>query len=86
MVAELALIHAPALGGVRGRRFQELAIGRIATLVEAAGRGAPTRGAETVASAIIGVIACQIRRGEARRVRELTEEVVRLARLPAVGV
>jgi AcrR family transcriptional regulator len=87
-LAELALVHAPALGGKRGRRFQEIAVERIAALVGAAeaGTGAGAGGTETIASAIIGVIACQVRRGEADRVGELAEEVVRLARLPAVGV
>jgi AcrR family transcriptional regulator len=87
-LAELVLIHAPALGGERGRRFQEIAVEKIAALLESAvaRKGAKARGAETIASAIIGVIACQLRRGEADRVGELTEEIVRLARLPTVSV
>lgn len=87
-LAELALIHAPALGGRRGRRFQDDALAAIARLIEGAvpGDGSTERGLETIASAIVGVIACQVRRGEAGRAGDLADEVVRLARLPAVGV
>jgi AcrR family transcriptional regulator len=87
-LAELALIHAPALGGKRGRHFQEVAVEGITHLVGIAGKGGDgdARTAETIASAIIGVVACQLRRGEAERIGELAEELVRLARLAAVGV
>jgi AcrR family transcriptional regulator len=83
ILAELALVHAPALGGERGRRFQERVINGIAELL-AIDQGPGTRGTEMIASAIMGVIGCQIRRGEAERVGELSEEVVRLAGLARV--
>ena len=85
-IAELALIHGPALGGQRGRRSQEVAMSTITALLGEVGEGRPARGSETIASAIIGVIACRLRRGEAERIGDLAEEIVRLARLPAVGV
>jgi AcrR family transcriptional regulator len=71
-LAELALIHAPALGGKQGRRFQEIAIGAVAGLLSG-GNGDRAAGTETSASAIIGVIACRLRRGEALRVGEMRE-------------
>ena len=88
IVAEFGLIHAPALGGERGQRFQEAAIEAIARLVQTAGggKGKSAPGTETIAIAILGVIAYWVRRGEADRVDELAAQVLRLARLPAVGV
>ncbi len=85
-LAELAFIHGPALGGERGRHFQEVAIEAISALpAAAAGAKAPARGSETIASAIIGVIACGLRRGEAEQLDEVAGELVRLAGLGAVG-
>jgi AcrR family transcriptional regulator len=81
-LAELALIHAPALGGEQGRRFQEIAIEAVAGLLSG-GNGDRAARTETSASAIIGVIACQVRRREAARAADLTDEVVQLAKLPA---
>jgi AcrR family transcriptional regulator len=85
--AELALIHAPALGGERGRRFQEIAVEAIAILPAAAGAATEkgVRGTETIAGAMIGVIACKLRHGEADRVGEPAGELMRLAMLPAIG-
>lgn len=84
-LAELALIHAPAMGGERGRRAQEMAIAGIAQLL-GPDEPADSPGMETIASAIIGVIACRIRRGEAELAGELVGEVMCLAKLPASGV
>lgn len=87
IIAEFGLIHAPTLGGDAGRRFQEAAIEAIAGLLGAGGgkrKNAPA--AETIAIAILGLISYQVRRGEAKQVAELGEEVMRLARLAGVGV
>ena len=81
-MAELALVHAPALGGKRGRRFQEIALEAIAGLVVSAETGEyPKPAGMVTASAIIGMIACQVRRGEDGKVLELADEMVQLASL-----
>jgi AcrR family transcriptional regulator len=78
-LSELALVHAPALGGERGRRFQQSAIEGIGTLL-GLDQG-ERRGQQMIASAVMGLIAFQIRVGEAKRAGELADEVVRLAGL-----
>lgn len=87
-LAELALIHGPALGGARSDAVQEAGVKAIAGLVEGAdpGRRLARPGAETIAIAILGVIAHWIRRGETDRIDALAEEVVQLARLASLGV
>jgi AcrR family transcriptional regulator len=83
-IAELALVHAPALSRDDGRRLQGSSVAKVRALIEAQGKGgAPD--AETIATAILGVIACQVRRGESKRAPELTDEVLRLAKLPSVS-
>jgi AcrR family transcriptional regulator len=84
-LAELALVHAPALGGKRGRHFQEVAIEAISALpAAAAAPSTRSRGGETIASAIIGVIACGLRRGQVEQLDAVGEQLVRLATLPTV--
>jgi AcrR family transcriptional regulator len=84
-LAELALVHAPALGGERGRGFQRREIETIGTLLSGE-EEAPVRGSETIASAILGVLACSVRSGEMGRADEVAGEVERLAGLVAEGL
>jgi AcrR family transcriptional regulator len=77
LLAELALIHVPALGSKRGRWFQEIAVGAVAGLVSG-GDDERAAMAETSASAIIGVIAFRVGHGEAARIDEMRQTVVGL--------
>jgi AcrR family transcriptional regulator len=80
LLTELALVHAPALGGERGWRFQDTAIAGIAELL-AIEDGSTARGPEMIASAILGVIGCRLRRSEGQRIADLAGEVLDLATL-----
>jgi AcrR family transcriptional regulator len=80
LLTELALVHAPALGGERGWRFQDAAIAGIAELL-AIDQGSAERGPEMIASAILGVIGCRLRRGEGQRIGDLAGELLDLATL-----
>lgn len=69
--AELALLHAPALGGASGRRLAEVAVGAVSGLI---GAGEGER-AKTFASAMIGVICWRLGGGETVDAGELSELV-----------
>jgi AcrR family transcriptional regulator len=85
-LAELALIHAPALGGERGRSCQETVIEALSALPAlAAGAEGRAPGAETIAAAMIGVIACRLRGGDVALGGEVGDDLIRLARLPALA-
>jgi AcrR family transcriptional regulator len=56
-LAELALIHAPAFGGERGRRFQDRAIETVSRAFGSPLDAPRAPGSEPIASAISGLIA-----------------------------
>lgn len=79
LMAELAVVHAPGLSGTCGRRFEALAVEAIARLIEGGPGGESASEDELAASAIVGAIAWELRRGEVPPAEKLSELALRLA-------